>query len=626
MDQDAVYQLRVVLSGISPLIWRRLLVPDSATIADLHEILQTAFGWSDGYLHRFTIHGVEYGLGRLGAVGFSHDAHQVRLADFAFRPGERFTYTYTYNLFAFWRHDIRVEKLLPRTRGRILPVCTGGARQAPPEECRDAEAFLALRRDLPQVVIAARLAEFLTEVMDAPDDQAARALLADRREEMDTLVRYAGLDDFDRGALNRALAALQRDMVAAQARTAVETARTCTTCGKRRGAKDSHQIVLRTLFGTLHLDSPRYLACRCGADQAATVSPLTVLLPERTTPELLFWEAKYAALLGETFPLGRELQAAAVRQHVEQTATRLEEELGEEHTSFIDTCPRDWEDLPRPGLPLVVTLDGGYVHSSNQTSRRDGWFEVVTGRSTPTGGGDAKTFAFVQTYDHKPKRRLYEVLKAQGMADNQQVVFLTDGGEDIRDLPAFLNPQAEYYLDWFHVTMRITVLRQMTRSLPPPGDVDEEVFTIDPVRVDADLERIKHFLWHGNTYRALDLIEDLVEDSETVCAEEATDKQRAFLTRISEFCGYIASNRGQIPNYGERHRCGEAVSSASAESAVNQVISRRVVKKQQMRWSPRGAHLLLQVRTRVLNGDLADDFARWYPGFAPPEQDVGLAA
>ena len=51
------------------------------------------------------------------------------------------------------------------------------------------------------------------------------------------------------------------------------------------------------------------------------------------------------------------------------------------------------------------------------------------------------------------------------------------------------------------------------------------------------------------------------------------------------------------------------------ESAVNQVVSTRMVKKQQMRWSPRGAHLLLQVRTRVLNDTLTDDYRRWYPGF-----------
>ncbi|MDH2430551.1 hypothetical protein [Sphaerisporangium sp. TRM90804] len=176
--------------------------------------------------------------------------------------------------------------------------------------------------------------------------------------------------------------------------------------------------------GARSLDSPRFRSCPCAADQdgnAATFSPVAALLPERTPPELLLWEAKYAALtsygaaatlLSDTFPLGRRLQPTAVRQRVERTATRLEDELGEERFSFIDTCPRDLETMPRPDLPLVVALDGGYVHSSNQTTRRDGWFEAVTGKSTPTGGGPAKCFAFVQTYDHKPKRRLYEFLRS----------------------------------------------------------------------------------------------------------------------------------------------------------------------------------------------------------------------
>lgn len=54
--------------------------------------------------------------------------------------------------------------------------------------------------------------------------------------------------------------------------------------------------------------------------------------------------------------------------------------------------------------------------------------------------GPAKCFGYVQTYDKKPKRRLFEVLTSQGMQANQQVTFLTDGGEDIRDLPRYLNP------------------------------------------------------------------------------------------------------------------------------------------------------------------------------------------
>ena len=62
------------------------------------------------------------------------------------------------------------------------------------------------------------------------------------------------------------------------------------------------------------------------------------------------------------------------------------------------------------------------------------------------------------------------------------------------------------------------------------------------------------------------------------------------------------------------------------ESAVNQVISKRMVKKQQMRWSPRGAHLLLQIRTRVLNDTLADDYRRWYPDFTHTTDQEPLAA
>jgi hypothetical protein len=80
------------------------------------------------------------------------------------------------------------------------------------------------------------------------------------------------------------------------------------------------------------------------------------------------------------------------------------------------------------------------------------------------------------------------------------------------------------------------------------------------------------------------------------------------------------------PTTGERQRAGEAISTAFTESAVNQVISKRMVKKQQMRWTPRGAHLLLQIRTRVLNDQLAGDFHRWCPGLNRTLDPVTLAA
>jgi hypothetical protein len=72
---------------------------------------------------------------------------------------------------------------------------------------------------------------------------------------------------------------------------------------------------------------------------------------------------------------------------------------------------------------------------------------------------------------------------------------------------------------------------------------------------------------------------------------------------VREFHHYLESKRACIPNYGDRYRHGERIATSFAESTVNQVISKRIVKKQHMHWTPRGAHLLLQVRTQVLNDD-----------------------
>ena len=68
--------------------------------------------------------------------------------------------------------------------------------------------------------------------------------------------------------------------------------------------------------------------------------------------------------------------------------------------------------------------------------------------------------------------------------------------------------------------------------------------------------------------------------------------------------GYLRSHAGYLVNYGRRHHKGLPISSGIAESAVNQVVSMRMAKKQQMRWSDEGAHLLAQVRVPEINGDL----------------------
>lgn len=80
---------------------------------------------------------------------------------------------------------------------------------------------------------------------------------------------------------------------------------------------------------------------------------------------------------------------------------------------------------------------------------------------------------------------------------------------------------------------------------------------------------------------------------------------------------YITNNAASIVNYGERYRNGERISTAFTESTINCVVSKRMVEKQQMQWTPEGAHLLLQVRTQVLNDGWEATFRTWYPRFRP---------
>lgn len=269
------------------------------------------------------------------------------------------------------------------------------------------------------------------------------------------------------------LEGVQRTMVERQIAEYQEQQACCPHCGKKRLRKGDRPLVYRTLFGKLRLQSLRLYHCACQPHSTRTFSPVAQLLSERTAPELLYLESKFASLMSygltvkllkEVLPVEKAINAATVRNHVHGVAHRIEGELGEGRVFFIEGCERDWEQLPRPDLPLTVGIDGGYVHSCAQKSRKEGWFEVIAGKSV-TAEGASKCFAFVQNYDNKPKRRVFEVLNSQGMRWNQQVTFLSDGADNVRELQWYMNPNAEHLLDWFHITMRLTVMRQMAKGL-----------------------------------------------------------------------------------------------------------------------------------------------------------------
>lgn len=412
------------------------------------------------------------------------------------------------------------------------------------------------------------------------------------------------------------LARLQQALVETQVDMWLKERRECDPRRLRR--KGSYPVTFQTLFGDVRLKSPRFHLPRTAGDTGpATVSPLRELIPDHLAPERLYLETRWASLvpygaaaelLADVLPIGRGANATTLRQHALRAARRIESDLTETRTSFMqDSCPSEWMDLPVPDGRVVVGLDGGYV--SNRDDRKTN-FELIVGRSLPEDG-EARYIGFVHGYDRRPRRRILDHLRRQGVQANQDITFITDGGDEVRSLAEGIAPAGEHVLDWFHITMRITVLRQFAQGLE---NHDHEA---GRSMLDA-LRRIKWRLWHGNVHRAREDIEDLVLDTE--CIETDYPNMRKLRRAIGEFQTYISTNSASLINYGERHRSGERISSAFAEATVNTVISKRFAKKQQMQWSRTGAHPLLQTRTRTLDGSLRDTFRRWYPGMANDHQ------
>lgn len=338
-------------------------------------------------------------------------------------------------------------------------------------------------------------------------------------------------------------------------------------------------------------------------------------------PELLYLEAKVGAqlpfsqaatILKELLPVDQALNAETLRTHLYKIAERSEKEREKETSHSRDSgIPAAEKKTGRPSPPLTVGIDGGYVRDKDD---RRNHFEMIVGKSIPDEGGN-KVFGFVQAVDTDPKCRLHELLKSQNMQRNQQVTFLSDGGDTVRDIQRYLHPEAEHLLDWFHVTMRITVLTNCAKGIrhqnPEHGG-----------KLLKLVERTKWKLWHGNVCDGLDSIEEIIFDLE---AQEDVGKGHKMLKYASEFRTYIENNAHFIPNYGERYRYGERISTGFAESTVNTLIAKRFNKRQQMQWTKQGAHLLLQVRVKTVNGELDGLFRDWYPGFRP-QHEMPLAA
>jgi len=432
----------------------------------------------------------------------------------------------------------------------------------------------------------------------------------------------------------------QQALVTHQVTAYLTQHRPCPTCATPRRIKQQTTAPFRTLFGRVAVANPRWYQCACQPHATATktVRPLAQLLPERVSPELRYLETKWASLMAyglatrlihEVLPIDATHNATTVRNHLLHDAQRLEQQLGDDRVMVWDTCQAERDRLPIPDGPLSVGLDGAILRARRGScgAQTANLFEVIAGKSILAFRRDepegmpptSKCFALVQRYDRKPRRRLFDLLRSQGMQANQQVTFFTDGGDTVRRLPDDLYPQAEHVLDWFHLTMRLTVLQQCARGLPVRPDYPPW----DGRSLADSIERIKHHLWHGNTASALEAVDTLAEwldgwdydDDGAITIQPGSAAAATMGRYVHDLSTYIDHNSGSIINYGERYRQGERISTSFVESTVNYVVSKRMVKKQQMQWTPKGAHLLLQVRTQVLNGDWEATVRGWYAGF-----------
>ncbi|MHB8630277.1 MAG: plasmid pRiA4b ORF-3 family protein [Aggregatilineales bacterium] len=192
-----IYQFRVSLKGISPVIWRRLLLRSDHTLADVHYSIQVAMNWSNYYLHQFIIYGKRYAVARFDAEA----AEDMHLHDLRLRLNGRFLYEYSF--FEWWQHEIRMEKKLALDPRKTYPMCIAGERVAPREDCGGAESFMEQQDYFSESHILCRLLDMLDQFQsgERPDTYD----LGDYRAEIAQFRYWLNTAHFDRATVNRRL-------------------------------------------------------------------------------------------------------------------------------------------------------------------------------------------------------------------------------------------------------------------------------------------------------------------------------------------------------------------------------------------------------------------------------------
>ena len=420
------------------------------------------------------------------------------------------------------------------------------------------------------------------------------------------------------------MAHLQQVVVKQQCEAYVLTSRFCMDCESFRRIKDYGKRKIRTVFGCIEVTNPRIMNCRrCLPHFWGAWSVLNDICPDQATPELMERSARLGSLLpyrkaaevmAEFLPIKPTESFVTLRHRTLKLGERLDAKARER--AWFEppaTAERRQMELDLPNDPereFVVSIDTAHVRASRAEAGKS--FEIAVARCGRGGRGSrsGRYFTTADTSKRELQSRTLQALQSEGYAGRGEVTVLSDGAEIMKRLPRALPQPTAHIIDWFHIAMKIQPLQQIADHVVRWGRSGND----EMAEVDADIRSLKWKLWHGQTNRALGQLEKMTKDFAKL--REKGDLSATRLLHLAQpLLTYVRSNQDAIIDYGARFRSGRRIASALAESAVNSLVARRMVKKQQMQWSKRGAHLLLQVRAAVLNGDLRECLA-----YKPPKQ------
>jgi len=413
----------------------------------------------------------------------------------------------------------------------------------------------------------------------------------------------------------RLLAGLQQEIVAAQAKDHAVRRPDCRSCGGVCHVKDYRDHAVATHFGQVTVRLPRFRCAGCGEIEAGIGWPSHC----RSTPELDQLQAHFSALMPYRV-------AADVLKQVFPVDAGKDPETLRRHTLKIGEALRN-EAVVRPetAAPAIdVTLDSTFIRSCEDGERH---LEVRVGNvETESGSGGRQVFGAVAKSDTDIKVLIGRSLDAVGRTEDTVLTAFTDGCSGLRRILADTGVAEAPILDWFHIGMRLQHLKQITSGL----SADDPARAAAKAVIVEEVERLHWRLWNGKAKDAqisIDRIGAVMYHFQgETGARKSIAPSRKLWTALHALDGYLSGQSDWLVNYAERHRAGLRVGTAITEGTANFLVNRRMDKSQQMRWSRRGANLLLQVRCAVYNGTLGSGFGQKFHPANDTHPQAAIAA